>query len=90
MELLFVLWFFVMLLVTGVSVIGVLAALLVATVLMAFSGFLLLVVKVLPWLLLAVAVAWIYQKYIARPALSQSQRQAAKRRAHFERMNRYL
>lgn len=63
MEVLFVLGFSVMLLVTGVSVLGVMAALLVATVLMAFSGFLVFIVKVLPWLLLAVAVAWIYQTF---------------------------
>ena len=90
MEVLFVLGFFVMLLVTGVSVLGVMAALLVATVLMAFSGFLMLIVKVLPWLLLAVAVAWIYQTFFAGPVVSPAQRQAAKRRARVSRFNRYL
>lgn len=90
MEVLFVLGFFVMLLVTGVSVFGVMAALLVATVLMAFSGFLVLIVKVLPWLLLAVAVAWLYQTFFSRPAVTPAQRQAAKRAARVSRFDRYL
>ena len=54
LELLFVIGFFVMLLVTGVSLLGIIAAIVVATALMFVGG-----IKLLPWLLLAVAVVWI-------------------------------
>lgn len=58
-EVLFVLGFFVMLLVTGVSLLGIIAALVVATMLMFAGGLLALVLKMLPWLLVAVAAVWI-------------------------------
>ncbi|MBJ3815805.1 envelope stress response protein PspG [Shimwellia pseudoproteus] len=58
-ELLFVVGFFVMLLITGVSLLGIIAALLVATALMFAGGLLALMFKLLPWLLLAVAAVWI-------------------------------
>lgn len=61
MEILFVLGFFVMLLMTGVSVLGILAALVVATALMMVGGLFAIVIKMLPWLLLAVAAVWIYR-----------------------------
>ena len=63
MEILFVLGFFVMLLLTGVSVLGILAALFVATVIMMFAGLLTFVIKMLPWLALAVVSVWIYRAY---------------------------
>ena len=50
LELLFVIGFFVMLMVTGVSLLGIIAALIVATAFM---------FKLLPWLLLAVAMVWV-------------------------------
>ena len=50
MEILFVLGFFLMLLVTGVSLLGVLAALVVATAVMFIGGLFALVIKLLPWL----------------------------------------
>lgn len=59
LELLFVIGFFVMLLVTGVSMLGILAAIIVATALMFVGGLFALMIKLLPWLLLAVAVVWI-------------------------------
>jgi len=59
LELLFIIGFFVMLLVTGVSVLGILAAIVVATALMFVGGLFALMIKLLPWLLLAVAVVWI-------------------------------
>ncbi|MBK4714858.1 MULTISPECIES: envelope stress response protein PspG [Tenebrionibacter/Tenebrionicola group] len=59
LELIFVLGFFFILLLTGVSVLGVLAALFVATLLMFAGGVLALMIKLLPWLLLAVAAVWI-------------------------------
>lgn len=61
MEILFVLGFFAVLLLTGVSLLGVIAALLVATGLMFVGGLFAMIIKLLPWLLLAVAVVWIYR-----------------------------
>ncbi|EOC1348713.1 envelope stress response protein PspG [Cronobacter turicensis] len=58
-ELLFVVAFFLMLLATGVSLLGIIAALMVATLVMFFGGVFALMIKVLPWLLLAVAVVWV-------------------------------
>lgn len=71
MEVFFIAGFFMMLLLAGVSVISVLAALLVAAVIMLLSGIFFMAFKLLPWLLLAVAVAWIYQHFL----LSGRQRQ---------------
>ena len=59
LELLFVIGFFVMLLVTGVSLLGIIAAIVVATALMFVGGLFALMIKLLPWLLLAVAAGWI-------------------------------
>jgi len=59
LELLFVIGFFVMLLVTGVSLLGILAAIIVATVIMFIGGLFALTIKLLPWLLLAVVVVWV-------------------------------
>ena len=63
MEILFVLGFFVMLMLTGISVFGIIAALVVATAVMVFGGLLTVVIKMLPWLLLAVVGVWIYRAY---------------------------
>lgn len=59
LELLFVIGFFVMLLVTGISLLGIIVALVVATALMFVGGLFALMLKLLPWLLLAVVVVWI-------------------------------
>ena len=59
LEVLFVIGFFVMLLVTGVSLLGIIAAIVVATALMFVGGLFALMIKLLPWLLLAVVVVWI-------------------------------
>lgn len=63
MEILFVIGFFLMLLLTGVSLLGVVAALIVATVLMFLGGLLAIVIKLLPWLVLAVVVVWLYRAF---------------------------
>lgn len=63
MEILFVLGFFMMLLLTGISLLGILAALVVATLVMLFGGMLAIVIKMLPWLALAVVAVWIYRAY---------------------------
>ena len=73
LELLFVTGFFVMLLVTGVSFLGVIAALAVATAFMFLGGMLALMIKLLPWLLLAVAIVWVIRA-IKSPKLPQYQR----------------
>ncbi|SLM64447.1 MULTISPECIES: envelope stress response protein PspG [Dickeya] len=67
-EILFIIGFFIMLVVTGVSLLGVLAALAVATVAMWLGGLVMMAFKLLPWLLLALIVAWFwrYQKQGAR------------------------
>jgi|GEM_PF-178400 len=67
MEILFVLGFFLMLLLTGVSLLGVLAALVVATLVMFVGGLFVLVIKVLPWLVLAVAAVWLYRAFFGDP-----------------------
>lgn len=59
LELIFVIGFFVMLLVTGVSLLGIIAAIVVATALMFVGGLFALMIKLLPWLLLAVVVVWV-------------------------------
>ena len=63
MEILFVLGFFLMLLLTGVSLLGVLAALVVATLVMFVGGLFALVIKVLPWLVLAVIAVWLHRAF---------------------------
>lgn len=63
LEILFVIGFFFVLMVTGISLLGMIAALIVAFALMMFGGFLVVVIKMLPWLVLAVAVVWIYRAF---------------------------
>ncbi|WP_058912428.1 envelope stress response protein PspG [Entomohabitans teleogrylli] len=72
-ELLFVVGFFVMLMVTGVSLLGILAALVVATIFMFAGGLLALMFKMLPWLLLAVAVVWVIRA-INKPDVTRYKR----------------
>jgi phage shock protein G len=62
-EILFVIGFFLMLLLTGVSLLGVIAALVVATVVMFLGGLFALVIKLLPWLVLAVVSVWLYRAF---------------------------
>ena len=63
MEILFVLGFFLTLMLTGVSLIGVLAALVVATIVMFVGGLFAIVIKVLPWLVLAVIAVWLHRAF---------------------------
>ena len=63
MEILFVIGFFLMLLLTGVSLLGVIAALVVATVVMFLGGLFAIVIKLLPWLVLAVVGVWLYRAF---------------------------
>ena len=73
LELLFVMGFFIMLMATGVSLLGILAALMVATAVIFLGCMFALVIKLLPWLLLAVAVVWVI-KAVKTPKIPQYQR----------------
>lgn len=64
LELLFVLGFFIVLLATGLSVLGALLALLAGFALMLLGGMLALSLKLLPWLLLAVVVVWLVRSKV--------------------------
>ena len=61
LELFFLVGFVVMLLVTGISLLGVFAALLVAAAFMLIGGLFAMVIKLLPWLILAMVGVWIYR-----------------------------
>ncbi|WP_145574864.1 envelope stress response protein PspG [Yersinia alsatica] len=60
-EILFVIGFFIMLMVTGISLLGIFAALMVAAALMMLGGLFVMMIKLLPWLILAVVVVWIWR-----------------------------
>lgn len=68
LEVFFIIGFFIMLLLTGISILGVIAALVVGTLIMMFGGLFVMAIKLLPWLLLAVAVVWIWRA-VKRPQL---------------------
>ncbi|AKL42011.1 TPA: envelope stress response protein PspG [Serratia marcescens] len=61
LEIFFLIGFVVMLMVTGISLLGIFAALLVAAVFMLLGGLFAVVIKLLPWLILAVVGVWIYR-----------------------------
>ncbi|CAI0747600.1 Phage shock protein G [Serratia entomophila] len=61
LELFFLVGFVAMLLVTGISLLGVFAALLAAAAFMLLGGLFAVVFKLLPWLILAVVGVWIYR-----------------------------
>lgn len=60
-EILFVIGFFIMLMATGISLLGIFAALLVAAAFMMLGGLFVMMIKLLPWLILAVVVVWIWR-----------------------------
>ena len=78
LELLFVIAFFIVLLATGVSLLGILAAILAATALMFLGGLFAMIIKLLPWLLLAMAVVWVIRA-IKAPKVPQYQRNNGRR-----------
>ncbi len=61
LEIFFVIGFFLMLLLTGISVLGVLVALVVGAFIMIFAGLFVMALKLLPWFLLALVVVWIWR-----------------------------
>ncbi|WP_409308054.1 envelope stress response protein PspG [Pectobacterium sp. B1J-3] len=67
LEIFFVIGFFIMLMVTGVSLLGVIAALFIASIFMLIGGLFVVTLKVLPWLLLAIAVVWVWRRFQGRP-----------------------
>lgn len=71
LEFFFVIGFMVMLLFTGISLLGVIAALCVAVVLMLLVGLFSMVIKLLPWLILAVVGVWIY-RWIQKPQMRRN------------------
>ncbi|MCZ3384630.1 envelope stress response protein PspG [Kosakonia sp. SOY2] len=95
LELLFIVGFFIMLLVTGVSLLGIIAALLVATAVMFLGGLFALMIKLLPWLLLAVAVVWIIRA-VKEPKIPRYQRndrgvtKVLRGSSHTEDFSRYI
>lgn len=60
-EIFFVIGFFIMLMVTGISLLGIFAALLVAAAFMMLGGLFVMMIKLLPWLILAIVVVWIWR-----------------------------
>ncbi|WP_099707417.1 MULTISPECIES: envelope stress response protein PspG [unclassified Erwinia] len=74
MEILFVLGFFVVLVLTGVSIFGVLLALMVAALLLFISGLLVFVIKLFPWLLLAVIAAGLWHACNKAPSLKDNKK----------------
>ena len=56
-----------------ICVLGIIAALVVATAIMFLGGMLALMIKLLPWLLLAIAVVWVI-KAIKAPKVPKYQR----------------
>lgn len=62
-EILFVIGFFIMLLMTGITLPGIIAALLVATLVMFIGGLFAVVINMLPWLVLAVLAVWLYRTF---------------------------
>lgn len=67
MEILFVIAFFLMLLATGVTFLGVVLALMVAVVVMVVGGLFAFVIKLLPWLLLTWLAVWLYRRFWSPP-----------------------
>jgi len=63
MEILFVFGFLVMLMLTGISLLGIIVALVVTTIVMIGGGLLMVVIKMFPWLLLAVVGIGAYRAY---------------------------
>lgn len=67
LEVFFVIGFFIMLMVTGVSLLGVIAALFIAAIFMLVGGLFVMAIKVLPWLLLAIAAVWLWRYFQQKP-----------------------
>ena len=73
LELLFIVGFFIVLMVTGVSLLGIIAALVAATAVMFLGGLFAMMLKLLPWLLLAVAIVWVIRA-VKEPKIPRYQR----------------
>lgn len=60
-DLLFLLAFTLVLFVTGISVLGIISAMIVGFVVMALAGMIGLVFKLLPWIILIAVVIWLFR-----------------------------
>ncbi|KAA9002557.1 envelope stress response protein PspG [Affinibrenneria salicis] len=67
LEVCFVVGFFAMLMATGISLAGVIAALFVASLAMLIGGMFVMLINLLPWLLLAVAAVWLWRNMKNKP-----------------------
>lgn len=70
LELFFFVGFIATLLVTGISLLGVFAALLTAAAFMLLGGLFAMAFKLLPWLIMAVVGLWIYRS-IQKPQIER-------------------
>lgn len=61
LEIFFLIGFVLMLMLTGVSLLGVLAALFAAALFMLVGGIFAVALKLLPWLILAVIGVWLWR-----------------------------
>ncbi|UJF19552.1 envelope stress response protein PspG [Vibrio sp. SS-MA-C1-2] len=59
-ELLFLIGFAMILVMTGVSVVGIIVAMIVGFIIMAIAGMVGLIFKLLPWILLICVAVWFY------------------------------
>lgn len=60
-EFLFLLAFTLVLFVTGISFVGIIAAMLVGFAVMAFAGMMGMLFKMLPWIILIAIVIWVFR-----------------------------
>lgn len=70
LELFFFVGFIATLLVTGISLLGVFAALLAAAAFMLLGGLFAMAFKLLPWMIMAVVGVWIYRS-IQKPQIGR-------------------
>lgn len=61
-EFLFLIVFAVVLVFTGISMVGVVLAVMAGLAIMALAGMIGVVIKLLPWILLIAVVVWFYRK----------------------------
>ncbi|WP_255456975.1 envelope stress response protein PspG [Pantoea sp. Aalb] len=60
---LFIIGFLLTLMATGISLLGIIVALIAATTLMLFGALLVFIIKLLPWLIIIIIIVWVYNYY---------------------------
>ncbi|MXP67793.1 envelope stress response protein PspG [Pantoea sp. Aalb] len=63
MKMLFIIGFLLTLMATGISLLGIIVALIAATTLMLFGALLVFIIKLLPWLIIIIIIVWVYNYY---------------------------